>query len=357
MRLRWRRFRRIRRGYYSFVLLLGTYVLSFFLPFIMNSRAIVVRYDGNFYFPAAKSYLYDTFGYGRELIYLWSEFNQTDDSGRIVQGEANYRKLKQQFRESNMGNFVLLPVIPNHPNESFLEQEGNPPYPPSAQHWLGTDDRGRDLLVRLAYGFRISMSFALVVTLFSYAVGIVIGAALGYFGRWVDIIGQRLVEIWGAVPFLYTVIILASIFTPSFLLLVSILAAFGWMQITYYLRGEFYREKSKDYVAAGIAIGESHATIILRYILPNALTPIITFAPFAIVVSISSLVSLDFLGFGLPAPTSSWGELLSQAKQDLQQWHLVLFPLTAMFLTLQLIVFIGEAFREAFDPKIFSRLR
>jgi len=356
-RLRLRRFRRLKRGYYSFLILMGAYALSFLLPFLMNNRAVVVRYDGKFYFPALKTYLYDTFGLGREKIHLASVFHQTGPNGQTLQGEADYRALKRQFAEEGGGNWVILPPVPYHPNEGFLELEGNPPHPPSARHWLGTDDRARDVLVRLAYGFRISISFAFVATIFAYSIGIVVGAILGYYGRWVDITGLRLVEIWGAIPFLYTVIILASIFRPSFLLLVTIVASFGWMSITYYIRGEFYREKTRDYVAAAVATGENNLTIMLRHILPNALTPIITFTPFAIVAEIVTLVSLDFLGFGLPAPTPSWGELLGQAKQNLQVWHLVVFPLGAMFITLQLIVFIGEAVREAFDPKVFSRLR
>ncbi len=357
-RLRLRRFRRLKRGYLSFLILMGTYLASFLLPFLMNNRAIAVRYQGQYYFPAFRTYVYDTFGLGREKIYLAEVFQQTDAEGHQLNEEANYRLLKKEFAESGTADFVLLPLIPYGPNEGFLDLEGNPPHAPSSTHWFGTDDRARDVLVRLAYGFRISISFALFVTSVSYALGILTGAVLGYFGRAVDIIGLRLVEIWGAIPFLYTVIILASIFRPSFLLLVVILSAFGWMGITYYIRGEFLREKTRDYVAAAIATGEGNLTIILRHILPNALTPIITFAPFAIVAEISTLVSLDFLGFGLPAPTPSWGELLSQAKQaSLKDWHLVVFPLGAMFITLQLIVFIGEAVREAFDPKVFSRLR
>ncbi len=357
LRLRLRRFRRLKRGYYSFLILIGTYTLSFLLPFLMSNRAIVVHYQGHYYFPAIKTYFFETFEIGRESIYLAQVFKQADESGVPLQGETDYRMLKRQFKKQKSGNWLLLPPIPYHPNEGFLELEGSPPHPPSAAHWMGTDDRGRDVFVRLTYGYRTSISFSLLVISATYTFGILVGAVLGYYGRWIDIFGQRCVEIWGAIPFLYTVIILASIFEPSFKLLALILAMFGWMSITYYIRGEFYREKAKDYVAAAIATGESNLTIMARHILPNALTPIITFAPFAIVSNIVALVSLDFLGFGLPPPAPSWGELLSQAKQNLQVWHLVVFPLGAMFVTLQLVVFIGEAVREAFDPKVFSRLR
>ena len=367
LRLRLRRFRRMKRGYYAFVILVGSYVLSFFLPFLMNNRAIMVRYQGDYYFPSATTYFYDTFGELKfpfidfqlfhESVYLGSQFSQMAEDGEPLLGQADYRKLKTLFESEASGNFVVLPPIPYHPDEHFLKLEGVPPHAPSAEHWFGTDDSARDMLVRLAYGYRISISFALVVTGVGYTVGILIGAVLGYYGRWVDIIGQRLVEIWGAIPFLYTVIILAAIFQPSFVLLTTILASFGWIGITYYIRGEFYREKAKDYVAAAIATGEDDFTIIVRHILPNALTPVITFAPFAVVAAIVSLVSLDFLGFGLPVPTPSWGEMLKEAKTNLKVWHMVVFPLGAMFLTLQLVVFIGEAVREAFDPKVFSRLR
>ena len=354
LRIRLRRFRSMKRGYWSLWILLGAYVASFFLPFLMGSRALVVRFDGHYYFPAVRSYLYDTFAWGVNQALLGTQLGQHD-----VFGEADYRRLQAQYREAGQGNFVWMPLIlPYGPNENFLEAEGNPPYPPSRQHWLGTDSAGRDLLVRLCYGYRISITFALLVTVFAFVLGTAIGAVLGYYGRWLDLLGVRLVEIWSAIPFLYTVIIVASIFGPNFLQLVVIVGIFGWMGITYYIRGEYYREKAKDYVAAAIACGESDAAIMFRHILPNALTPIITFAPFAVVGEIAALVSLDFLGYGVPSPTPSWGQLLRQSKEaGMQDWHMVVFPLLALFITLQLTVFIGEAVREAFDRKVFGRLR
>jgi len=357
-RLRLRRFRRLRRGFFSFLILVGAYLLSFLLPFLMNSRAIAVRYDGHLYFPAFRNYLYDTFEFGREDIYLgYEQFGQTDEDGAPHLGEADYRALQQQFASQDDGNFAIMPPIPYGPNESFLDLPGTPPHSPSRLHWMGTDDRARDVMVRLAYGYRISISFALVVTTVAYTLGILAGSILGYFGNWIDILGLRFVEIWGTIPFLYTVIILSAVLGPSFWLLAIIMAAFGWMSITYYIRGEFYREKAKDYAAAAIATGEGNFMIMIRHILPNALTPVITFFPFAVVGAITALVSLDFLGYGLPPPTPSWGEMLKQAKANLTIWHLVVFPLGAMFITLQLVVFIGEAVREAFDPKVFSRLQ
>jgi microcin C transport system permease protein len=238
---------------------------------------------------------------------------------------------------------------------------------------MGTDDRARDVFARLAYGFNVSLTFALLVLVLSEGFGVIVGALLGYYGGKVDILGLRLIEIWSSLPFLYTIIIVSSIVVPiyiagrsivlqpSFWLLIGILVLFSWMGITYYVRGEFYREKAKDYVGAAIAMGVSDLSIMLRHILPNSLTPVISFAPFTVVANISALVALDFLGFGLPAPTPSWGELIGQGLDYLSgtesKWWLVVSPLSIFFLTLLLIVFIGEAVREAFDPREYSRLR
>lgn len=356
--LRLRKFRSLKRGYYSFILLVGAYVLSFFLPFLVSDRAIIVSYQDEWYFPALRSYSHETFGYFESLGFFEDKVYPPETFGQeSISVRTDYRKLQSQFEESAQDNWVLMPPLPYSPTEQFLDESGHPPHAPSAMHWFGTDDRARDVFVRLIYGFRISISFSLLVTSISYLVGTTVGATLGYFGRWVDLIGLRFVEIWGAIPFLYTVMILAAMLGPNFLLLVAILASFGWLGISYYIRGEFYRENAKDYVAAAIATGERNPVIMFKHILPNALTPIIAFAPFAIVANVATLVALDFLGFGLPAPTPSWGELIGQGRANIREWHLVVFPLLAMFCTLQLVVFIGEAVREAFDPKVFSRLR
>ena len=348
-RKRLRKFKRIKRGYWSFVLLACVYAMSFFLPYLASDKALAVKYEGQYYFPMVR-------------YYEASEFNQD------VVGEPNYRNLQEQFAASD-NNRVLMPLYPYGPYESLLEMPGFPPHPPSADHPFGTDNRGRDVLVRLAYGFNISLTFAILVTLVSYTAGIMIGACLGYIGGKFDLLGQRTIEIWASLPFLYTIIFISSIVVPvyipgrmqilqpSFWLLIGILAAFEWMAMTYYIRGEFYREKAKDYVGAAIVTGVSEARIMFGHILPNALTPVISFAPFAIVANISALVALDFLGFGLPAPTPSWGELIGQGMTNLTKSWLVFFPLGALFTTLLLVVFIGEAVREAFDPKEHSRLR
>jgi microcin C transport system permease protein len=340
-RKRWKKFRTLKRGYYSFLILITLYAFSFILPVFVNKTALVVKYNGDYFFPIFKSGIYEATFFGQDR-----------------EGETNYRFLKKQFREENNGNWVLMPVFPYGPNENLLDEtEGQPPLPPSATHPFGTDDRARDVLARLLYGFNISISFAIVVTFFAYLIGVSIGACLGFFSGKVDIIGQRIIEIWATLPFLYVMIIISSILQPNFFLLTLILTIFGWEGITYYIRGEFYREKARDYVSAAVSLGAKNRTIIFKHILPNSLTPIISFAPFAIVGDIEALVALDFLGFGLPPPTPSWGQLMSQGMVYIEKWWLVAFPLIALFLTLLCIVFIGEAIREAFDPKVYSRLR
>jgi microcin C transport system permease protein len=355
---RWRKFKTLRRGWWSFRLLTFLYLLSFLNPVLINNKALVVSYEGGLHFPALEELL----PFGDSGYRAAKDLGQYDPRRpeRLMRGEANYRLLARQYEEKGEGNWVLLPPYPYHPNENLLKEpgfEGRPPTPPDAEHWMGTDDRGRDVFARLVYGFRISITFALLVVAVSYLIGMTVGATLGFFGGRVDIFGQRLVEIWAAMPFLYTVIIISAIVNPDLWILIGILSLFYWIGISFYMRGEFLREKAKDYVAAAISIGESNRAIMFKHILPNALTPIVTFAPFAIVGGISALVSLDYLGFGLRPPTPSWGELVGQGLTNITAWHLVLFPLGALFGTLLMVVFIGEAVREAFDPKVFSRLR
>ncbi len=336
---RWRKFKTIKRGYYSFLILICLYLISFILPVFIGRNALIVRYSDKYYFPI--------FSY-----YEASEFNQN------IYGEANYRLLKKQFQEENSGNWVLMPLYPFGPNESLLDEtEGYPPHSPSLEHLLGTDTSGRDVLARVAYGFNVSISFALSVTFFAFLIGIIVGAVQGFFGGVVDIIFHRFIEIWSTLPFYYVIIIVSSLLVPNFFLLCLIMTLFGWTGITYYIRGEFYREKSRDYVSAAVAMGAPNRKLIFKHILPNSLTPIISFAPFAIVGNIGVLVSLDFLGFGLPPPTPSWGQLIAQGMEEIHYWWLLSFPLVIQFLTLIGIVFIGEAVREAFDPKVYSRLR
>lgn len=336
---RWKKFKTLKRGYYSFLLITGLFILSFILPIFAGRDALMVKYNGDYYFPLFK-------------------FHLASDFGQDIQGEANYRLLKEQYKTEDKGNWVLLPVYPYGPNENLLdEMTENPPTKPDGKHWAGTDNRGRDVFVRLIYGFRIGLSFSLVVTAFSFLIGIIIGAISGYFGGKTDIVIQRFIEIWSTLPFLYVIIIVSSILQPNFFLLIIILTLFGWISMTYYIRGEFLREKARDYVSAAVSMGANNNKIMFRHILPNSLTPLISYAPFTIVANIFSLVSLDFLGFGLPPPTPSWGELMGQGLESIEKWWLIVTPLLAMFLTLLSITFIGEAIREAFDPKVYSRLK
>lgn len=328
---RWQKFKTLRRGYWSLWILIVAYVVSFFLPLLVNGTPLVVRYQGRTYFPLARYHAASEFG-GKEF------------------GAPDYRELKKRVAAEGSG-WVLMPLYPFGPNESLVAA---PESPPSGTHIFGTDDRGRDVFARLAYGFNVSITFALIVLAISYVAGVSIGAVLGYFGGKLDILGQRGIEIWSSLPFLYMVIVLTSLLPPSFGLLVILISLFNWMGITYYVRGEFYREKAKDYVAAAVALGASSPTIVFRHILPNALTPVISFAPFAAVTNITALVALDFLGYGLRAPTPSWGELIQQGVMHFRDWWLVLFPLGAMFMALMLIVFVGEALRSAFDPRTNS---
>ncbi len=335
---RWKKFKSKRRGYYSLQILMYTYALSFLLPIFVSNKALIVSYEGELHFPY--------FGY-----------IAASDLGQDRIGEANYRELKEQYKAEDSGNWILMPPYPYGPKESLLEMDGTPPHRPSAQHWIGTDDRARDVFSRLVYGFRVSISFALIVTSLSYILGVSLGGMLGYFGGMFDITVQRFIEIWGSIPFLYTIMILSSLIQPSFWMLAGLLVSFGWMGMTYYIRGEFYREKSRDYVQAAISMGASDRRVIFKHILPNSLTPVISFMPFAIVANIGSLVSLDFLGFGLPPEEPSWGSMVKVGMANITDWWLVLAPISALFLTLLLVVFIGEGIREAFDPKVYSRLR
>jgi microcin C transport system permease protein len=338
LRKRFKKFKTLKRGYYAFLLLLALYIISFALPILVNNKAIIVHYDGSTYFPAFKYYPATTFG----------------ETGA---DEADYRKLNEKLEQEGKGNWALMPLYQWNPLETDFASSESHPQAPSSSHLLGTDDTGRDVFARMCYGFNTSISFALVLTIVEYLVGAIIGGTMGYFGGKLDLMGQRVIEIWNNIPFLYTVIIISSIIIPSFWILILILSLFQWIAISYYMRGEFLREKGKDYVAAAIALGASDRQIIFKHILPNSLTPLIAFLPFTVVGGITTLVSLDYLGFGLPPPTPSWGQMVDVGLGHLEKWWLVVTPLSALFLTLLLVTFIGESIREAFDPRVYSRLR
>jgi microcin C transport system permease protein len=376
-----KKFKSFKRGYYSLLIIGIAYLLSFFAEFIINGQALIVKFDGKRFITlysdvslkkdifakaikAKEDYLEyksslggDTLEVKNEkLISLKTKYELYD---RIKKDFDNHRVLKNIFKEQKRGDWILLAPYPYGPNENLLDEMGdrNPPTAPDGQHFLGTDDRGRDVLARLVYGFRIYMTFSLLLTISSYIIGIFFGSLLGYYGGKVDFLGLRFIEIWASIPFLFTVMVISSIMIPNFTILIIILSLFYWISMARYIRAEFLREKSNDYVQAALAVGVSDRRIILSHILPNSLTPVISFLPFTIISGIAVLASLDFLGFGLPEPTPSWGQLLSQGISNLSSWWLTLSPMAAMFLTLILIAFIGEAVREALDPKVYSRMR
>ena len=333
-----RRFRSIRRGYYSFWLFMMMVVLALTAELWASDRALLVKYQGQLYFPT----------YGQVLT--------GDTFGLDYQYETNYRQLKEALA-SEPDSWVLLPPVPWSPYEQDYRSDGYPPHAPSVaeQHYLGTDSSGRDILARLVYGFRTAVGFAFIALTASYAIGVLLGCMMGFVGGKFDLLFQRFIEVWSQVPFLYVIMILVSLTQPNFMLFVGINVLFGWMGITWYMRTLTYREKVRDYVLAARAQGAGMWRIIVHHILPNTLVMIVTLAPFTVVANISLLTALDYLGFGLAPPTPSWGELLRQGVNHLDAPWIVLSVVCAVSLVLITVSFIGEAIREAFDPKHFSR--
>ena len=338
---RWARFRSIKRGYISTLILGALILISLGAELLVNNRALIVHYQDHWYFPAYGAVLNGkTFG----LDYDY---------------ETDYKALNKFFAEKNSGDWVLLPPIPYNAFETDLAPRSGlttsefPPLAPSKQHWLGTDTTGRDVAARLLYGFRIALAFSTVLLLFEYAFGISIGCLMGYWGGAFDLILQRLIEIWSNIPTLYVIMIVASIVPPGFWTLLLIMIAFSWTNMTWYMRTASYRENTRDYVLAARAIGASGSRIIFKHILPNSISTVVTFVPFSVAAGVTALTALDYLGFGLPAPTPSWGELLKQGTDNLESPWIVTSVVVAMTLVLMLVTFIGEAIREAFDPKVF----
>jgi len=335
---RFRRFRLIKRAWYAFLILSAAFVLSLFSEEIANDHPLILFYHGHYYFPTFQFYPADAFG------------------GQY-RTEADYVALHDDPAFHAAGGWMILPPIPRGPQHPYLDIEGNPPNPPSRDHWLGTDGSGRDILARLIYGFRICMLFSLALTAIGTIFGIIIGAVQGYAGGAVDLTAQRLIEIWSALPGLYIVILFGAIYGQGFCILLIVLSLFQWIGLSYYVRGEFYKLREQPYVLASRALGASHTRILFRQILPNAMTPVITFLPFTLVAGISSLTALDFLGFGLPPPTPSWGELIDEGLHDIQAWWLAGSAVCALFITLMLATMIGEGIRDALDPKSLTKLR
>jgi microcin C transport system permease protein len=334
----WLRFRQQRLGYWSMIVFVIAFAASLAAPLWSNDKPLVVRYDGHYYFPLVTAYPETTFG---------GDFPTP----------ADYLDPYIKHRFDTPGNFALYPPNPYYFDTLNYFSKVPNPAPPSRDNWLGTDDRGRDLFARLVYGFRVSVEFALVLTFIGTLLGVLAGAVQGYFGGKTDIIGQRLIEIWSALPELYLLIIFASIFEPGFILLIVLLSLFGWIGLSDYVRAEFLRNRQQDYVRAARAMGLSNWQIIWRHVLPNSLTPVITFLPFRMSGAILALTSLDFLGLGVPPPTPSLGELLAQGKANLDAWWISVSTFGVLVVTLLLLTFMGDALRNALDTRISDAMK
>jgi microcin C transport system permease protein len=320
-----------RRGVWSLWIFLALFVASLFAELIANDRPIVVFYDGAFYFPIVNRYPETTFGgtFPTETDYTDPEVRRLIDAG----------------------GWMILPPIPFDYRTVAWNLPLPAPSPPDAVHWLGTDDQARDVLARTIYGFRLSVLFGFTLTIISAVIGVAAGAVQGYFGGWIDLAFQRFMEVWSSVPTLYVLIILASIVEPTFWWLLVILLLFQWMGFVGVVRAEFLRARNFDYVRAARALGAPDRTIIVRHVLPNAMVATMTFLPFILAGSVTALTGLDFLGIGLPPGSPSLGELLAQGKANLQAPWLGITGFVVIALMLSLLIFIGEAVRDAFDPR------
>jgi len=328
----WRRFRSNRMGYWSLMLLAVFFALSLAAELLSNDKPLVLRYNGQWYFPIVQTLSDKALGGDFET-------------------PADYHDPLIRENLKKPGNFALFPPNPyHHSSINYFAREPSPA-PPSRENLLGTDDRGRDLLAVLLYSFRLSMVFALIVAGVCIVLGVLYGAIQGYAAGWTDIGMERFKEIWGAMPVLYMLIIFSSLFSPSFALLVILISIFEWLGISAYVRAEFLKNRSLDYVRAARALGQSDARIMWHHILPNSLTPVVTLAPFEMVAAIGALTSLDFLGLGMPPGTPSLGELLNQAKNNLDAWWIAIATFGVLVVALLLLVLIGDALRDALDPR------
>jgi microcin C transport system permease protein len=325
------RFAANRRGFWSLWIFLTLFVLSLFAEFIANDRPLMVVYDGHWYFPVVSDYTEQAFGGDLPIL-------------------ADYRDKTVAARIDAHG-WMLWPLIPFGDNTINFNLSQPAPSPPSSVDWLGTDDQGRDVLARLIYGFRISVLFGLALTVSSSVVGVAAGAIQGYYGGLIDISFQRFIEVWSGLPVLYLLIILSAIVVPNFWSLLGIMLLFSWMSLVDLVRAEFLRARNFDYVRAARALGVANPVIIWRHVLPNAMVATLTFLPFILNGSITTLTSLDFLGFGLPPGSPSLGELLAEGKGNLQAPWLGLTTFFVLALMLSLLIFVGEAVRDAFDPR------
>ncbi|MFT3857111.1 MAG: ABC transporter permease [Aquabacterium sp.] len=328
----WLRFKQHKLGYWSFVMFVVMVVMSLGAELLSNDKPLVARYNGHWYFPIFQSLPETTFG---------GDFDTATDYLDPF--------IARQFEQP--GNFALYP--PNrshHRTVNYFSTEPNPAAP-SRQNWLGTDDRGRDVLARLLYGFRVSVLFGLALTVIGCVIGILAGAVQGFYGGRTDLFMQRIIEIWNSMPELYLLIIFSAMFSPGLGMLLLLLSLFGWIGLSEYVRAEFLRNRQLEYVRAARALGLTNWQIIRRHILPNSMTPVVSFLPFRMSAAILALTSLDFLGLGVPLDTPSLGEMLFQGKNNLDSWWISLSTFVVLVVTLLLLTFMGDALRDALDPR------
>ncbi|PTQ90330.1 ABC transporter permease [Agitococcus lubricus] len=324
-------FKANKRGYYALWLFLSLFIISLFAEFWANDKPIVVSYQQTLYYPVFKDYPETTFG------------------GTLT-SNADYRDPYVASLINEQG-WIVWPIIRFSYNTINYNLTVPAPAPPSSDNLLGTDDQGRDVLARIIYGFRISILFAFTLTVISSVVGVIVGAIQGFYGGWVDLIGQRIIEIWSGLPMLFMLIIMASLVEPNFWWLLGLMLLFSWTELTGLVRAEFLRGRNLEYVRAARALGLSDSKIMFRHILPNAMVSTLSFLPFIFTGAIGLLTSLDFLGFGLPVGSPSLGELVAQGKNNLSAPWLGLSAFFTLAILLTLLVFIGEAVRDAFDPR------
>ncbi len=331
MQARFKRFKQNKLGFRCFILFVIIFILSLGSEFLANDRPLLVKYDHSLYFPVFKDYPETTFG-------------------GVFQSETDYKDpaVQSLIDEKGWAVWSLIPFSYQTPNFALAQPV---PSPPSMQNWLGTDDQGRDVLARILYGLRVSLLFGLALTFFASIIGVIVGAVQGYYGGWVDLIGQRILEVWGGLPTLFMVMVLVSMFTPSVYWLFVIMLIFGWPSLVGLVRAEFLRARNLDYVRAARALGVRDSTIIFRHILPNAMSSTLSQLPFMLTANITALTALDFLGYGLPPDAASLGELLLQGKNNLNAPWLALSGFFTLALVLSLLIYIGEATRDAFDPR------
>ncbi|WP_180113944.1 ABC transporter permease [Acinetobacter sp. YH12063] len=331
MQARIQRFKENKLGFTCFISFALIFMLSLAVEFIANDKPLLVKYDDSLYVPVLKSYPETTFG-------------------GVFETEADYKDpvVQQLIEEKGWAVWPLIKFSYQTPN---LELAVPVPSAPTAQNWLGTDDQGRDVLARILYGLRVSLLFGFALTFASAILGIMVGAIQGYYGGWVDLIGQRILEVWGGLPMLFMVMILVSMFTPSVYWLFVIMLLFGWPTLVGLVRAEFLRARNFDYVRAARSLGVTDSTIMFRHILPNAMSSSLSQLPFMLTANITALTALDFLGYGLPPDAASLGELLLQGKNNLNAPWLALSGFFTLAIVLSLLIYIGEATRDAFDPR------